>query len=521
MTDVALDAAVGALEKLGFARESHEHVDYFRELASMPLERLEQQPAQQRMAAANIQHQLTELCLRETSTFVEAYGAVRALPSTKSKLEESLTLLQDEILPGIIAAAEHFETAGKDAIERRAAQMELDEEYNASLREFVGTPRSIRSCIEREAYDEALQIARRFGPMHESWAQKDVGDAVARRVAEELERMRRDLVRSFKEPKLQMPRARRVMGLLDALGQLQGSAGSRPDACATFLKARHELAMRTLRGKGPLGGVLDAWKDIVLGAVTIAIAEFDEPAVLELVATFSDVAQAALRQYVSARCAALVPDEHCTVRELEGAVQEIAAVHTQLCYIGPRFSDCGLCFDGAMHADKATGIFEDVALRLWNVGLQRMVTLSGHEKFIGGRASDAGNEPDMFHAPSLHAFPALSACVNGLVAALNVLRQFAPLRIRVAAVQALGAHLDVIATRINAVQRSARPGERGAYERAGGVFSNILVPWSARALVQGVYGGSGDAMAVLRAQAPRFMSHVDKLAARDARDSVN
>ena len=513
MADVALDGAASALKRLALVHDAREHVSYFSELSKMSLERLEQQPAQQRAAAAGMQHQLAELCLKQTPTFVNAYGVAQAVPKTVASLNASISQLRDTLLPRVEAVAERFVATGREAVQQRDAQMQLDTVYDSSLRSFIDTPLLIHSCVDMGAYDDALEVGRHFNTL--TWGTGPVAEAVADDVRAEFVRMRRELLKAIEEPKLQLPRARRLISLLDALDQLCGEA-SRADICATFLKARYGLADRALKGSSSIiTSVLDMWKDTVLGGCTIALSEFNDADVPELVATFSDTTQAALEQYLAERLFSLVSREHSS-GTLESTAQEIATLHTQLCYLSARFSDYGLCFDVGMHGEPH-GLFERVALRLWQTGLQRMVQLSAKERYIGGEPGERKVDTDMHHAPRLHAFPALAACVNALVAALNALRQFAPLLIHTDTLQMLGVHLDIIATRINGAQRAAKQSDRALFERCGAVFATVLVPWAARALYQGIYQHA-DAMEAIRAEAPRFMAHVDKLAARGARD---
>ncbi|WFD35857.1 hypothetical protein MCUN1_002725 [Malassezia cuniculi] len=492
MADVALDAAAGALEKLGLCGNTREHALYFGELAEMPLERLEQQPAQQRAAAASIQHQLAELCLRQTATFVGAYGAARAVPQTVATLDGAVERLHSAALPGVVAAAERFGQSGRAAIEKRAAQTQLEAVYDTSLKCFIDTPLLIRACVDCGAYDDALQVAKHFRGLPSTWATGAVAGAVAAEVAEELTRMRAVLLGAFREEKLQQPRARRLVALLDALGEVDGSA-SRPDICAAFLKARYELAERALDSHAGAAAVLQAWKDTVLGACAIALSEFDES--VELVATFSDAAQALLARRLEARLDTLVPEDGSVSGTLEAAAQEVAALHTQLCYVGARFSDYGLYFDVTMQGTRRQGVFERTALRLWRISMERMVIESSKERYVGGEPGDkqgnaSGKEDagDTHRSPCLARYPALATCAKTLVAALNALRQFAPLSIHAEVLRLLGEHLDVVATRINGAQRAARPSERVAYERAGAVFATELVAWAAGAVHEGIYG---------------------------------
>ena len=84
-TGIALDATQSTLAKLKLLDKHHgtisrETARYLRELTQNPLDVIEHQPAQQQTSVFSLEHQLSDLCVRNTSAFVSAQEAFDKIP---------------------------------------------------------------------------------------------------------------------------------------------------------------------------------------------------------------------------------------------------------------------------------------------------------------------------------------------------------------------------------------------------------------------------------------------------------
>ena len=476
METVGLEAPLHALARLdlytGERNTSGERdaARYLRELARTPLELLEQHPAQQAGTAAALAHQRADLCLRHTSTFVKAQDVFEAVPSLQAACDEELTALEVNAVPRMEAAAAAFATAAQRAVSTHAAMQQLQDTYETSLSRLLEMATMVRACVMDADYEEALQLAGYFFrvlPPAADGVRAIVG-ALRQDMSGALYDLRNELFDGLRGPDLKLPEARRLAGYVTRLMDMARTHYSdtslhvdASDLCFAFLDARLERARASLQSNAL--DALDAWKDTVLNASLMALSIFVDhrlfsetpDASASLIAAFAARTTDALVAYVMQHLS-----EHARVASpTEEAAEHLALLWSRLNALSAILADIGFGLEMADVQDA----FNEAALQLWTRALAVTPTT-----VHSGAAAD--NAP---HAVprALASRPACAAMSARIVAALNVLRHFAPRTIRPAAVDALRAAVLQHVGGVDDVERDA-----------------VLLPWAEAALVEGVFG---------------------------------
>lgn len=401
-----------ALARLALLPEGHaaqkEAQRYLGELAQMPLDVIEQQPAQQAANVSMLQHQLADVCMRNTPMFVEAQSAFYAVPRCAETCSGALARISGEHATHIQAAAAAFEQDAQRALARRTALLQLEETYDTSLHHLLQIPLMIRAYIARGDDDDALALVDHFFGAIPS--EDRVAEALRDEVHTALLTMRVRLLAQLEEPQQKLPQVRRIASALAQAAKAaphfsaSALAMAPADVCGKFLAARYRVVQSALR-TDTTEDALDGWKEAVLNACTAALSVFgsDTPSAM-LTASFGAQCVHDLQAYLEARLASF-----------DGAHEEggvtLATLHSRLASVSASCAQIGL------DLDATPGVYvplEQAALRQWTSALSTAI------------------------APS-HDVPATSA---GIAAALNGLRHFAPLSLEDAVWQSLALRLD-------------------------------------------------------------------------------
>ncbi|WFD01351.1 hypothetical protein MOBT1_000013 [Malassezia obtusa] len=365
----AVRAALARLELVPGGVVSRDTARYVKELAQSPLEAIEQQPAQQQAAASMLRHQLADVCMRNTSMFVQAQDAFDGVPACTQRCASALDALAAPRARAVSDAARAFEHAAHAALAQRAALLQLEETYETTLQRVLQLPRAVHACVVRGDDEEALALARdALGAVPASDA---LGAALVAEVGRALDALRARLLGALCEPRRALPHVRRVVRLLDALAELARGAfpGSalcmaRAEVCAAFLAARHAEVVHALRGDDVLRAI-DAWRSAALGACACALAVFvdgerEDRAAALTTAAFAAQCVDALDAYVDAALGALVRRS----RAWEDTGRMLGAVHARMAAAAAAGAAHGVALEG-VQARVA-----DAALALWTRALR-------------------------------------------------------------------------------------------------------------------------------------------------------
>lgn len=534
MATETLDAAVAALTQLQLvpegvgAIERRDAARYLRELARMPLAGMEQQPAHLTATAAALEQQRTELCLRQTGVFLDAYCAESSVPATLEKLDAALRTLGESAAPSVLDAAARFERTAGPTLAYRSALLQLESVHDASLRRMLQLPALLHTCVDAGHYDDALRLAEHFvrvTPVEGAAKGDAVPDGAAptqpilaglrTEVGDTLLHLYTQLLAALGAADLKLPQARRRIDQLLRMAALGRHAFPESafalgtwEVCYAFFQARFRWVAAALGEVTSVSAserhtrvnqALDAWKDVVLGTATTVLSVFlqrdgsgggdDAPLCTRLLATFALRAAERLSAFLMDQLPLFALGSDGQPAALEDAGRALAHTSTQLHYASARLAHVGLSLD-LLHPDGAeVPVVEAAALTLWRHALQAAEQRTDAALAQGVRETAIPDEvqapaPGDVHATprALAAFPACLEASRGVVCALNAYRQYAPLRMRTAALEALRASL----ARIGEQMRGTR-GEPAAVQRLATCYERELQPWAEAALLTGVY----------------------------------
>ena len=162
-----LDSPLSALVRLELLNEefkgsSKEAALYLRDLARTSVDAIEQQPAQQQTSALSLQHQLSELCTRNTPTFVLSQSAFNQMPLLTANCDEKLSNLSNNLLYRVQEATKQFEHSADVALASRKAIFSVKNVMQTSVHQIFRMPQLVNIQVSKANYEEALQLARHF-----------------------------------------------------------------------------------------------------------------------------------------------------------------------------------------------------------------------------------------------------------------------------------------------------------------------------------------------------------------------
>lgn len=159
------------------------------------------------------------------------------------------------------------------------------------------------------------------------------------------------------------------------------------------------------------------------------------------------------------------------VPHLEEMSKRISLIYSKLCFASNTLASIGVSLElslvpGSGRIESSLNAFDYAALSLWTAALH---TIQPEE--ISATCPEIESHNRMPKALTSH--PLCIGTARQVVAALNVLRHFAPLNIHQVAVDALGKRFAHILSELPSNEHDC--------------FVNVLAPWASSALVQGVF----------------------------------
>mgnify|MGYP002743809247 CR=1 FL=1 len=494
-TGTTLDAPQSVLTRLNLMDEDHalisrETARYLRDLAQSPLDAIEQQSAQQQASVFSLEHQLSELCVRNTSAFVLTQEAFNKMPHVCAYSNEKLAALSNSHMARILRAIETFEKQANIALTLKKSASSMKGTMETSLLQLLELPQFVSASISNANYEEALQLAQYFFqniPPKEDDV-KHVVQSLLDEMYSVLLHVQHLLMQAFCDPTGKLPEARACVSYLlrlKSFAHIHYPATEldqqNADICFGFLHARFLRAHTCLDPNADILDSIESWKDTVMGACATATSIYLDNRVdqahpidtmsVQLIAMFAthavDVLYAHLSQYLHNRTHAPIGP----VANLEEISKEISMVYSKLCFASDTLASVGVPLELSLvpstgGIESSLNAFDHAALSLWIAALHAI-----QPEEVSASFPEKETHNHMPRALSLH--PVCVGTARQVVAALNVLRHFAPLNIHQAAVDAMGKRFSHILPDLP--------------QDAHHCFISVLAPWASSALVQGVF----------------------------------
>lgn len=474
---------------------------YLHELLTSSEETVQQQPAQQQAAVASLRHQISELCVKHTDSFVRAQTSFNELPGVLARADQRLASLTDTHMPRLAKAAAAFDTEAQQLLETRQVVMNVKEAHKKGRLDILRVPSYVRRYVSQGHYEQALQLLAPFMDVlpPTSGDTSSMARLLRDDIFQAIAYTERVLVQALCDVPIPVPQARHLASLLLRTVQIAQKPyrGTSVDLRASDL-CFHMLHASMRRVKASLSltqgafAAIDTWEDTIQSTCRVVLSLFvddvvegctADPACELLIGSFvahaTDQLYAFLSSYLYTTTHHLPgpPNRWCSVAE------HIDAIHSKLCDVSENVGHVGAALalelvpykgDPSSHLSA----WDHAALTLWTTALAA-IEWDRHEARPAG---PKGPLPAHAVPASVFSFPTLLQGAGQLVTALNTLRYFAPRSIQTHAMQALAEHL---------AQHVPWKNE------ARTCFVDVLAPWAASALVQGVFDDTQDAKAAL------------------------
>ena len=322
-TGIALDATQSTLAKLKLLDKHHgtisrETARYLRELTQNPLDVIEHQPAQQQTSVFSLEHQLSDLFVRNTSAFVSAQEAFDKIPQICSYSDDKLASLTNSHVSRIQQAIETFGQQANFALTLRNSASSMKDTMETSLLQLLRLPQFVSTSISNANYEEALQLTEHFFqnlPPKEKEV-KHVVQALLDNMYSVLLHAQHLLMQAFRDPNAELPEARACVTHLLRLKsfariQYPGTELDQhsADMCFGFLHARFLRVHTCLDPNADILLNIESWKDTVMSACATATSLYLENRVdqaqpidtisVQLISMFATHAIDVLYEYLS------------------------------------------------------------------------------------------------------------------------------------------------------------------------------------------------------------------------------
>lgn len=232
-------------------------------LTSQSLADLRAQPAALKTAASSLDGQLSTLCARHVTSFVQVHQATRVLPSALDQLDDKLHLLINDELPALSAAVQSFSGRIEAPLAAKERARNLIEQYNASLKDLLDIPRLVTTCVRANHPIEALLLGAHIARLARTSRDKGqngnnrgegpggstpqnrsaILDALKDECWVHLRRLREDLLRGLGSRGVRLPAARRYLSILRRFRDIDEAAGVKAGASDDATEPGEALAL--------------------------------------------------------------------------------------------------------------------------------------------------------------------------------------------------------------------------------------------------------------------------------------
>ncbi|KLO20129.1 Dor1-domain-containing protein [Schizopora paradoxa] len=484
---------------------------YLSRLTSLSLPEILQEPTNLASEASQLANSLTSLCHSEYPTFLSLRQTASVLQSSFSSFSDSLSALITAV-PALETQTRQFsdETANVQAA-RRKARLVLQQ--HDALVDVLDIPALIDTCVRNAYYQEALDLSAHAAGL----ARRFPDVALVQDVAAEAEHATRvmlaQLLALLRDP-AKLPALFKAVSFLRKMGALDEL-----ELALTFLSSR------LVNLKANIGGVeervdharyvrryVDVWREGVHDVVTQYTNIFlDRASSEEMIVE--------LRYLLSTLTLSMVNDLIEVLAQNLPLVEDttsLTSILTQLTHCSTSFAKIGLDFRSLLPPLFEEAVKERFSQAFETATSKFLQTFADAQKYsrqpsqvlvtaVAAASPPAETTlPESLRLPPhvLSSYPPLAIYTNSLLSALNSLRLLAPVAIQDELQTSLDACLAkssssfLVYAQVTSDSKLMKrrsmdenePDQMQIIRTSGKVFTHVLIPYSRRALSEGVYG---------------------------------
>lgn len=342
---------------------------------SQSLEDLQALPSTLETANCSLENQISSLCSRHVSSFVQVEKATATLPRALDRLAEKLDLLVDEKLPSLQHSISVFDRRTQASLQAKERAQTLLEQHEATLDDLLNIPRLLMTCVRANHPIEALMLGAHIGRIakdSQSLQSTFKSRGIILQALKEdswihLTKLREDLIRGLGTRGTRLPAARRYLSLLQRFHDVDDAAKDQKNKlalssskiCATFLHSHWVLLDEGLShisdnddAAEHLKNQISLWREHVNDTCNIALALFgdaetarksadkNELSPLTMISCFAYKAFERLKFILDTS----IPSIDGTKSSPEEAYDSLTALFTQYSYAVTSLSRFGLDF---------------------------------------------------------------------------------------------------------------------------------------------------------------------------------
>lgn len=515
--------------------------EYLTHLTRLPLTELREEPSTLNTQAHHLSSSLSSLTYTSYPTFIALHGATSSLNDSLLSLGSSLEELLKTSLPALDASATEFQKRTAPILHARAQARSVLDQHD-KLRDLLDAPLLIDSCVRNGYFSEALSLAAHVAKTAAT-TDEPVLNAVRREVDQSIRAMLGMLLSTLRESGRKLPALWKAASFVRRMEVLDEE-----ELALAFLSGRGDCLQTTLESLGRdmyveeadensdraredatryLRKYIDTWREGVHDIITQFSVIFLEDRIGPQPSASSTTPSSPFKLSFVTSKTPEPPDPH-QLRSLLAAyfshalqtfllptlktyLPRVPAAYpsllTQLTYCAAAFSRVGFDFRALLGPLFSAAVSEGVKKQFqagtaaWRSRLQKKT--KGKEKasawlLLPTIASSPPEPPELtgpphIPPPVLASFPPIAELLNAILNTLNGLRLLAPTSIMLEVVQSLDQELAECVSAYVTFAKEASSSKSSAEDAkavraSGAMLTKVLVPFSRRALIAGVYG---------------------------------
>lgn len=498
---------------------SPEIASYLTQLTSLPLAEIQQTPSVLASEAAQLTTSLTSLCTNEYPTFLALHRTSSVLSSSLSSLSASLSSLISTI-PTLEASSKKFATETREVQDARHKARLVLAQHDA-LADVLELPALVDTCVRNAYYQEAMDLSAHARTLAKKFPNVAVVQDVAAETSLAMRLMLAQLLSLLRAP-AKLPALFKAVSFLRKMKALEELDLGLAFLTSRLVNLRSVLENVDAERSGTdtaryLKRYIDTWREGVHDVVTQFTTIFLERAPSDSLAydlqyLLSILTYSMLRTLLSVLGANLSKVEDAT---------SLTSLLTQLTHCSTSFGRIGFDFRATLPPLFEAAVESRFRQSIKETTDKFMTTISDAQKYsrqpsvilctptVTMSPPEDVTLPDSIRMPPhvLSSYPPLAIYTNAILSTLNNLRLLAPASLLESLLAALDEGLgrasscfllycqvtyDSPATRRRSYSTDEdAPDQARIIKASAKVFSKVLIPYTRRALIEGVYGESG------------------------------
>lgn len=499
---------------------SPEIASYLTRLTSLPLSEIQQTPAALASEASQLTNSLTSLCTTEYPTFLALHRTSSVLSSTLSSLSSSLSSLISTI-PALESSSRKFAVETHDVQDARHKARLVLAQHDA-LSDVLELPTLVDTCVRNAYYQEAMDLAAHARALATKFPNVAVVQDVAAETAHAMRLMLAQLLSLLRAP-AKLPALFKAVSFLRKMKALDELDLGLAFLTSRLVNLRSILENVDAERSGSdaaryLKRYIDTWREGVHDVVSQYTTIFLERAPSEDVA---GELQYLLSTFAYHMLRTLLPTLAANLSKVDDATS-LTSLLTQLTHCSTSFARLGLDFRATLPP-----LFEEAVLNRFNHSVKEatdkfLLTISDTQKYsrqpsaalctpaaVSSPPEDTSLSDSVRMPPHvLSSYPPLAIYTNAILSALNNLRLLAPASLLSPIISTLDEQLgrasstfllycQVTIDNPAILRRSYNsdeeaPDQTRIIKAAAKVFAKVLIPYARKALIEGVFGETGD-----------------------------